>query len=476
MYANGYRIDFIKREITKTGVLTIESDPTGASLFINNKEQGKTPKSSSLEIGKYNISIKKDKYNDWNKSLDVLEGKSTPIFPWLVLKEPKKEELWKSETPVLKSWLNETKDHFIFLTENTDKTFSLWEYSINTPFWDLSTNPSVFLTLKENVIDLTISPNGQKAILKINDSKSKPLLYVLETQISNSLDTLIPLDIKNLETYNLTWSKDNKSLILESNTDISIYNTSAKTTVKIIDKVPTMKYLWTTDEKGFLYILEPIVSDKVYTYKLKQYEQNGINAKYLINTFSFQKSDQYINEYRKNGFAFVEYTSSEESTFSGGDIVSMIVNQDAKGIYIKTTLATYWYNMTTEKFMMISAYPAELISFSPDITKLIFREQLDIGVFIFDKEEADHTQVIGSKKLQNTTETISDISWLSNSLYISYKEGAKLYSCDIDGENKTLILENQTSIGSMIKDALDNVIDFNQSEDKKITISQFNIH
>ena len=61
-FSKGYRLDLESKEIRKTGVLTIQSDPSFANLYIDGEEEGKTPKSKTLDIGTFTVSVWKSKF------------------------------------------------------------------------------------------------------------------------------------------------------------------------------------------------------------------------------------------------------------------------------------------------------------------------------------------------------------------------------------------------------------------------------
>ena len=85
LYANGWRVDPFNQQVVKTGVLTVESDPFLATLSINGQSRGRTPRSTSLNVGEYDISVKRDGYREWKKKVEIKEEKSTNIYHWLCL-------------------------------------------------------------------------------------------------------------------------------------------------------------------------------------------------------------------------------------------------------------------------------------------------------------------------------------------------------------------------------------------------------
>lgn len=69
-YAKGYRPT--KNGMVKgTGLLSANSFPTGAEVYINDRLTTATDNTLNLEPGEYNISIKKDGYFSWSKKLAV---------------------------------------------------------------------------------------------------------------------------------------------------------------------------------------------------------------------------------------------------------------------------------------------------------------------------------------------------------------------------------------------------------------------
>ncbi|MBU1119673.1 PEGA domain-containing protein [Patescibacteria group bacterium] len=477
-YANGYRLDLFKQEITQTGVVTVESSPFGADIHVDQKLVGRTPKSTSLEIGTYHITVEKEGYYNWEKDVEIVEGKSTPIFPWLIKQDPKHITLWTSTGTIEKYWVNKEEDHIVFLTKET-QGYSLWEYTLNPALWDFSPNPSEILKLESNNIEITLSPSGLQALLKVT-SETTSQYYLLNTQVLSQFSTLKALDIDSTKKYKISWANDNNYLVLDSTSGIYSYDLKLNQTNTFVEKLVSQKYIWTTDEQGFFYIVEPSKdqTDNVYTYNLKQMDLLGNNATYLISNFYFRKADEYILQYRENGFTYSEFSSSPESTYSAGEITGIKVNQKAQGVYIQTSLATYWFNIQTQKFMMLSAYPATFIEFNEDHERLIFRDENQISVFTFDKTEGDHTVNIGSKEIKNIADIskTSDLHWLTDSLDITYLQEGAIYITDVDGDNKVNIAQPDNLLTFLIRNSNNTLLTFTKDEANKLSITELEIH
>ena len=478
LYANGYRLDIFNKALIQSGVLGIESSPISADIYIDDELIGKTPKSTSLEVGTYRTTLKLDGYYDWSKEVEIVEGKSTPIYPWLIKSNPVATTKWTSSGTLEKYWVSPYFSHTLILTKEAN-SYILWEYTLNPALWDFSSNPSVVLELDTNNIDITMSPSGQLALLKIT-SDSTSQYYIIDTNSQQKLSELKPLTLNPQTTYTITWANNNAYLVLESATKILAYNIKLNTSIELFSKATTNKYIWTTDDQGFFYIIEDatLAEDGFYTYRLKQMQQDGTSSKYIIDNFYFSKAEEYITGYRANGFSSVEFTSAPESTLSAGIIDFIEVNQKAQGVYMRTSSATYWYNIETQKFMMITPYPADLIAFNPNSRELLFKDINQIGVYTFDKTEGDHTVIIGTKNVKNITEIskIQDLRWLPNTYNIIYSEESSVFVADRDGENKSFIAQPDKLLTFLFRDSQGSVLTFTTDDQGRIIVSEYDIH
>lgn len=475
LYSDGYRIDIFNREISITGVITVQSDPSATDMYISDEKVGRTPRSHVLKVGEYDVSLKKENYKDWNKKVKVLEGKSTPIFPYLVYDTVASKEKWKSEGLVEKLWASDTRNDLLFLQKDSNTSYSLWEYTINPLLWDFSTNPSKILTLDTNKISLSTSPNGQQALLAMTDTKS-PLYYLLNTQQSNTLQSSNQLPFGNYSKYAMTWSKDGKYILLDSSKELLSYDIARQIFTTILKKDTGTKYVWDTDTEGFFYLITEIENDElenIYTYSLTQKSLAGNNNRTIIEKIYFQKTDEYIKEYREATTTLQEFSNSPESTQTAGEITDLDVNVNGKGMYISTSLASYWYFMNTSKFMTISPYPTELISYSPDIYKLGIKDTTGYKIFTFYKEEGDHTVEIGSKSLSDIS---ANFFWLSSSSYIYFKEDKTIYIADIDGENKNELLQSDNVLEYIVNNSREILFSFEKDSTGKLVIIENKFH
>ncbi|MDO8535568.1 MAG: PEGA domain-containing protein [Candidatus Omnitrophota bacterium] len=89
-YSLGYHIDFHKLVIYKTGILSIRSTPSGASIYVNGKLYPDTTPARIEELrpGTYSIEVKREGLYPWQKDLTVRSNMVTRaenilLFPTL---------------------------------------------------------------------------------------------------------------------------------------------------------------------------------------------------------------------------------------------------------------------------------------------------------------------------------------------------------------------------------------------------------
>lgn len=479
-FSRGYRFDIAQRGILKTGVINVQSEPSSATLYINGEEIGKTPRSRTLPAGVQNISLWKEGYREWKKDITIIEERTTPIFPFLILQEITGSKTWEFEGEIEKFYMNETKDIITVAEKIEDSKYKIWTYSINRPLWNFNPNPIQNLTLETSNFDLFISPNGQTAILEVIEEEEKSHYIVDLQKNSTDISNLQTINTENLETYSLKWANDNKHIIMESDQDILSIDIYRNARYLLLKKQDGQKQIWDTDEEGFFYSLESENNedDSTYIYSLKQYRLDSTNPRYTIEKAYFNKNTEYLKHYRENGEDYPEFTSSPESTQAMGQIIYFRVSQKAQGVYIQTDTSAYWYDIPEKKYRMVSPYPATLIEFSTDFKKLIFLNGEYYYVFTFEKEDADHTAKIGSKRVDSLQkDSVTNISWLSNSEYLSFSRDNSVHISDKDGENDQEIINSENILLYAVKSSRDILVTLEKNQmNNTVSIKNYRIN
>jgi hypothetical protein len=77
-YGKGYSYDFKGHKIVHNGLLLLSSQPSGADITIKGKEtQHHTPRRVTLQAGSYAVSVVKDGYRGWQKTVSIVASEVT---------------------------------------------------------------------------------------------------------------------------------------------------------------------------------------------------------------------------------------------------------------------------------------------------------------------------------------------------------------------------------------------------------------
>lgn len=155
LYATGYKFSLSGNFLQKTGMLVIDSTPSGANIIINGEAQQnffnelnskitkkteqqnilKTPaKIKGLLPGEYDIRLEKDGYWPWEKKLEISPGNSTFAEDVFLFKNNLPQPLFSSN--ILKAVQSQNKKNIVFIS---DKQYILLNLdNEKTSFYDKS--------------------------------------------------------------------------------------------------------------------------------------------------------------------------------------------------------------------------------------------------------------------------------------------------------------------------------------------------
>jgi hypothetical protein len=84
-YGRGYRFDTKQKAFGSTGLISVTSDPTGATITIDNKKVGATNTTVTIKPGWYTVTISKEGYQSWEKNVrvqgEVVVSTHAVLFP-----------------------------------------------------------------------------------------------------------------------------------------------------------------------------------------------------------------------------------------------------------------------------------------------------------------------------------------------------------------------------------------------------------
>lgn len=480
LLAKGYRINLTDQKITQNGALTVRSYPSNATIYIDNENLGQTPKSKVLEVGLHNIKIEKEGYHLWEKTIDIPEEKTTILTPWLILSENKKYTVWNPQKEVVKYWINKNDDVVLVLLKESNEKYSLWKYKIESSLWEILNNPMKIWETSDSTFSLIQSPNGEYALLTTKTENGN-FSYLMNTSTSFVPSLNNQIDLSKVEGFNITWAEDNKHILFESPTSLFSYNITDRLMYTLLNSNTNTpdelsNKVWTTTGDGYLYYLSDNTdsNSSVYSYSIESISLDGVKEESLLKTIFMQKDEKYIEYYRTQTNSFIPFTNSPESTQTVGEINAIYVHKPAKGIFLSTTVASYWYSIPDAKYLAISHYPTILLSPSMDNKRLLIESMGNISVFTFEKEALDPTEEIG---LMTIPELKSENlpKWVKNSEHISYIKEGSITISEIDGDNIVETIPIDKILYYTLKYSRENIVTLEKDEQGLFNINEYRL-
>jgi len=198
-YGRGYRWNLKNKSLTPTGILSVNSNPNAAKIYLNGQLKGVTDTNLTLPPDTYKIEIKKDGYTSWMKTVK-LQGElvyivDTQLFPLNPSLSPLTNLGVVSAVPVdqteriiIFSDNNDPLKDGIYLFEASKKPLSLLpplkllvlKKDLSNPDVDFN-NPSVYFSpdYKEAIVNFASSQayllsldGDNKNIFEVSTSKS----------------------------------------------------------------------------------------------------------------------------------------------------------------------------------------------------------------------------------------------------------------------------------------------------------------
>lgn len=197
LYSDGWRINknaLLENEenesvVLKTGMLAVRSIPDAAQILLDGKQITATDNTiSSLKPGKYQLQVKKDGFELWQKEVQIYPELVTDITAILVLQSPKLEPLTNSDVRAF--GLSSNQNQIAYLTKN-HKTPGIWVLPLQGSTLNLFKTDTKLL-ISDNLYatpslgeEILWSPDDKEILVKLNDSGY--LLYETPTGIDKPI-------------------------------------------------------------------------------------------------------------------------------------------------------------------------------------------------------------------------------------------------------------------------------------------------
>jgi hypothetical protein len=251
LFVQGRTVDPSTGKVVQTGVLSINSQPTGAAIYINDRLQSATNQNISfLKTGTYKVELRKPGYIPWSKNISVDDEKVTKIDAILWPAIPGPAPI--TNTGILNPKLSPSKDKIAYAIKYSEEDKAgLWVLDTNkravfnnitTEFIQITRNTP---NLDYSKAELIWSPNNTQILATLTDATNVVRNYLLEATKFNSNPPDITLTKDGLLD---SWLKEYLAR------DILKEETVAEDSQAVaLIKNSSIPIKWSTDSTFFLY-------------------------------------------------------------------------------------------------------------------------------------------------------------------------------------------------------------------------------
>lgn len=411
LYANGYDIQLEQGRVVKTGMLILDSSPSGADITINtssrqpllnrlfNKESSyQTPaKIKNLLQGEYDIKIEKEGYFSWTKKLTINPGQSTYAENVLLFKKDIPIRL--SYSPV--KYIYPAKDDQHLVIANDD--YSL--YNIK--------DDEIIKTINQKANNISWSDNGE---FFLADDR----LYSIKDSAFIDFEKSTSSKINKIK-----WSSAENTILYLNGDSLYSFDPSAGNPPEKIK-----------NDKGF----KSLIVDQLSDYTVKE------NNLYLLNKFS-----------SKTVLSVFELSSGKPLRTINLPVSDLkFINQDSRiiSLFDSSNKLIYLIDPLNIQPIVSTIKNVKDAKWINDRSIIYFN---DFEIYVFD---------LNSKKtdlLVRISNQINDVFWHPSNNYVFYSTDKSIYSFELDKREKhnTQEILSIDSLYSSYLDKKGDVIYFN---------------
>ncbi|TSC95431.1 MAG: Uncharacterized protein Athens101410_562 [Parcubacteria group bacterium Athens1014_10] len=383
-YASGWRYDFKRNKITKTGSFAINTFPAEAKVYINGKSQkqsifkkimfykkifktrqlgGLTPSLlTNFVPDEYLVEIKKENYQTWQKKLIIEKEKTTIIKNAdLFLEKPEIELL--TEKNIISQKMSPDQKKIAYLSEDK-KNYSLEVIDLKNKKTNiLYQSPSL-----ESLISW--SPDGENILIK-EKSGDYLVIFLYNSKKTLSLKEFLPTNNPPPLFFEKKWRgvkwKNNSTILGLLGDDLYQINLIQKTS-QFLYKIKNSDYLiknnnlyYFSNLGGQTYLEEVnLSSKKIYPVTALPYSENYK----FINITSVLIGA--INE--KNNFLF---------------LINPLIREENKNIILKAEAKKWQFDSSDNLLIYNNDFEISIFNLKEKKKEIITRRSEEIGEAIF---------------------------------------------------------------------------------------------
>ncbi len=461
--SKGYRFNIIEREIEKTGVITVNSYPKKAKIYVDGEYAGTSPKAiAGIKEGRHTISVEKEGYYTWENSVEVISQQSIPIHTMLFLKETERDPDFLEEDYYVDKLIFDRDNHLAIFTqytsaedstsdnenidnpeqtENSDdleattdipKTLEIWAYRLSYQFWQTKPQPQKiaefsptevgFDNLNLQKYEIDIAPNSQRVLVSIKTSVDDDTRYfVLPTDgAANPYREITTLSRYN--NINPTWDPSSQYLIFAKDNELRSYNIETSAQVILFESNTIDEYVWTPDAAGFIYTIEP--SQEYFS--IYRVNVAGGKREEIFSNVSIQKNNLDESELNTDSPVGDNPTSKstdepiEQKNLRCPSINDIHILNEGKYMLLICPDKILIHTFSKEETEIVAAKLPEFVLASPDGKKFLYKtDENIIYQYTIEIDEGDPVHTVGIKKLLEVKDfaNYNNFMWLDGEGY-----------------------------------------------------------
>ena len=427
-YTAGYRYNFYKNKLEKTGVLSLDSKPKGALIYLNGALQKyKTPAQfSNLLPNEYLIQIQKNGFYPWVKKLKIESNLTTFAKNIILFKQ--NLPILKVEGEIIDAFISPSFNKIVyFISKNDHKEIRLLSLENNNDEILYQLSPS-------SEIDFLGWGDNYQLLIKIIDSSSNHLVINIDNKSITKISEISKIDFQLLK-----WNQDNSNLIYSFKNNILYQiNLSEKNIIKVFsenikDFLISNGTLYYTSETG----------NELYLNQMKLGQETEEKTKIKLVPNSNYALLEYFNQYliildKKNQDLMIISPKIFENPDSIQNYLILQTkagkinwSQDFKDIVYYTDFELGTYNFETQQNKLITRY-GKIIKdafWHPSKEYLIYQLSDTIQIIELDlRGQKNNYQVVGE-----SVNKLIGSNWPGKKIYFSAKFGEKegIYELEI---------------------------------------------
>ena len=395
LYTTGYRYNFKKTELQKTGALLIETTPKSANLYLNDEATDEdTPiRLNNLLPDNYLITLKKEGYFDWKKRLNVNSQETT--FAEDIT-------LFRNDSPLEKV----IDENFDWLSFSPDKTFAVYQLS----------------NFEQDYL-YTINLKNKKTRLLFNNNK----------KFANPT---------------IDWSKQGDDFIFQTNGESYILSTKNNISQRQF-KDTHEKLIWATNQANHLYFQSKNKIFSLNRLTMKSKLVYTLSSKKELIDFIVNGDELFIIEKISNNIVLTKNQLNEMENFVPKAIE--LKNGDYKFLNSFNQRLAF-INKTNKTLYLISDNLENIDFFKQDVETIDYQPKNNLLLLQTDQELSFinlNQNQLEEKVISRFSQNLNSAYWHSSSNYIFSNHDGKLKIIELDDRdgNQTFTLspENVTS-------------------------------